>query len=464
MTIYLDITMVRIQEYLDRSTKLWERRHASHAIVEATDEDAICAGLTGLEPHHEAGEADGKLHFTVADGTPPAQILDELYSRLRRALPEAQFEGWWQRADSYVRATDAARASRANGSPPNEHAGWMSSLPAVCELPIAKRCEACATAGAVNARPDPDGRPRWLCVDCLTRQGGRLTPWRSSAARPPMREQQLADAVDRHHGTKLALATEFSRLRPDWDGETTDDTPAGRGAHHATIHFDGNSLGALFHAVPDPVTRADLSAAVTEAVWTALEQATVGCHDPKDRNLLVQPHIIGGDDLLLTVWAPRAWAFARRFTSSFNTALAKAHDRLDLADRVAAPTISGGIVIAPATFPFSHARALAEDLLGTAKASHPGASAFGWLDVTYDGDRLPANRKPVSLTTLDQLDAALHELAAVPASTRSSLARAARANRLGAETKRLGQGSLAEEFSEATLSLPDALILTRWLR
>lgn len=467
MTIYLDITMVRIQEYLDRSTKLWERRQGSHAIVAATNETAICDGLAGLEPHGEAGDADGKLHLMVTDEAkvPPARLLDDVYTRLRLALPQAQFEAWWQQADTYTQAAEAAHASRASGVAPSDRAGWTASLPAVCELPIAKRCEACATAAAVDSRPDPDGQRRWLCADCLMRQGGRLAPWRSEGeALPPVREQQLIAEVDGEHRTKLQLAKEFSELRPRWEGDVVDDTPAGRAPHHATIHFDGNSLGAFFHAVPDPGIRSTLSTAVTEAVWAALKRATVRCHDPRDRNLLVQPHIIGGDDLLVTVWAPRAWSFARQFTLTFNEALAKAHKDHDLGDRVPVPTISGGIVIAPATFPFSQARTLAEGLLDNAKARHSGVSAFGWIDVTHDGDRVPAGRRPVRVATLDELDTALMDLGALPKSTRSSLARAARAKRLPAETKRLGHEELAGRFSAATLSLPEALILTRWLR
>lgn len=493
--MYIDVHVARIQQYLDRSTRLWERRFASGAIVAATSEAKICGAVANVAPHGEAGSRDGYVNLRLVDPDGDAQAATHaVLTHLRTRLPAAHLEAWWGRAGTHAEAESAAHQAEIDpqslSSPTTGHTVW---LPAVAEIPLAKRCEACGdTATSRPATPDPDGKRRWLCSDCHNRQPGRLYRWRlpptqsgtqnsetqdsgtqdsgtqdsdskATAGDVPARERALLDGVpawraltndQRRQQHRAFLARDFNHLHPN-TASGTDDTPAGRGRHHATIQMDGNAIGQAFHRLA-PEAKGGFSQHLSAAIWTALKASSDAIHVADDRRLLVQPHLLGGDDVLVTVWAPRAWDFVSRFITTFQREMATVGYALRLEST---PTISAGVVIAADSYPFPQARQLAEDALGLAKRRHQRGSAIGWLDVTADGDVLTASRC-VTVKQLDRLHEPLARLAGLGQSRQKALRLAANKGRLAAEANRLGETSTVAGLDD--LDPLDALNLVRW--
>ena len=130
-------------------------------------------------------------------------------------------------------------------------------------------------------------------------------------------------------------------------------------------------------------------------------------------------HIVGGDDVLVTVPASGGWTFTRAFLTAFETVLE--NERL---------TASAGLVFHHYTQPFDIVTGLASELLKAAKTLTKGtASSIAWQDTTQDGSTIIANgrtgRRCWKLCDLEESrnSELLNQLARMPRSSYQTLRR-----------------------------------------
>lgn len=418
MPEYLDAAVVRIQPYIARTPDLSLRRGASWMITKATGSDAVDAwigenGLSRVDRNPEAGHADGVVALTVPDGT-AAGHAERLLLHLRRSVPGADLLASWGRAATYLEF---------RGSQPRDDQS-LRSLPPAADFPLAETCESC--------RVDARDRASQLCADCAAREvaaghrrarrtaGGDETAGRELDALGT--ERLVIEAVGRELGRRLRPVGDMSELARLGDA-------SGNRNHVATVALDGNGMGGFFAALAareDAGLKKRISPAISAATRGALIAAAGAVTRETDRSLPVIPHVLGGDDVVVSVTADRAWRFTRAFLDSFGAAMHAAAGRLELDDslRRRLPSMSAGLVFAHAKFPYARAVRLAEETLRRAKRDTGGAEpAAGWLDVTADGEAAPAWRRTQTLAALGRQAGDITALGGISPSGRQALAR-----------------------------------------
>lgn len=421
MTRYVDVSVQHIQGYLVRAQHLKGRRGASTMITRATTGDAVTQCLAGLGAtvHREAGEVDGvisvRLDEPAADLT--GEVTGRLVAHLRSALPAAFIVSTHRDGASYADAvagdTDEQRTAR--------------HLPVCAEWPAAKRCDWCniwpASSGIIEGAGQ-DARHREVCRDCVRRDvaAGRSTQegWK------PLAEMRLRRHLGNRPGTgpPRGLPTEFEQL-------------AGLGPvpgehnHVATVLADGNAIGKLISGLRRSARDGGDSQALREAprtidnaTWAALTGAVAEIDSISATAWRVVPHLVGGDDLLVSVPAHGAWDFIRAYLATFGSEVSSlARDGL-------VPSASAGVVFHQIKDPFSLVADLAQDLLKTAKKEHLGRrAALCWQSITHDGSARVRSRRSITLDGLDGSWDALGRFARVGKSQRHVLARALREGR-----------------------------------
>lgn len=163
--------------------------------------------------------------------------------------------------------------------------------------------------------------------------------------------------------------------------------------HIATIFADGNGLGALFeHLQDEAIASGDtgqllaVSKRIKQATEAGLMAAIEATRIP-DRDggvMAAVPHILGGDDVLVSVPATRVWPFLRAFMTAMQQQL-----REDSYEEARSVSFSAGVVISHQAFPIGDQVELAERLLRKAKQEIDGQGwSFAWQDVTNEGTRL----------------------------------------------------------------------------
>lgn len=451
---FLDVSVVRIQRYLSRTPDLKGRRGASASLSAITGRDRLAVRLTELpelddtavEVNPEAGEADGVVPLRLPFGADPDPVARAVMSDLRAALPAVELRARWFHGPSYVEAYQTGTLLE------------LTALPAPGDFPPLETCGICRIdPGSERLTTHPDQDARWACADCLAR-------YRAAPALPVREEQRLLDRAPA--GPRRRLVQGFDELAALGDER-------GNANQLATIFIDGNAMGELFGKTiqsQDPTLKAQVSRAVSTATRTALSTATAAVVR-QDSTIPVIPHVVGGDDLLVSVVADRAWTFVRTYLAEFGRGLAAVTHPLG----GPLPTASAGVVFAHRTFPFRRSVELAEDRLRAAKQAHAGqAAAVSWIDVTRDGERPPPSRAAWTLTDLQTADDALRALGAVEPAGRSALERLvdpARTElsraRLREHARRLGRADILEAFlgDDGTVArVADALALVRWWR
>ncbi len=445
--LFLDIDVVRTQSYLARSGSLRGRRGASAMLIDLASQygtDVVDALGAGWSADPDAPHIDGKLSL-VAEPPPddPAAAARRAVTALRQHLPAAELHASWFAGDDRFADRPAD-----DGRPDT---GALVAPAATPEWPLARPCDRCGIdpASALVTRPETAR----VCDDCSRRErsGGDASP----------HEAGIVDALRRAGTDPVRVAHDFHELvRQD---------PAAAGGrrrnHLATIFADANQLGAAIsrvaerhHDDPDQRRRhiTALSAAVTDAVDTALTDSAVAIHELAGSPPVATtvPHVKGGDDVLVTVPASLWSAFVQRYLDEFHRVLTE-RGFGDI-------TTSLGIVIAHHKHPFHDIVDTAAELLADAKSAHGGSrAALAWVDLT---DERPGTHEPVTARWLDEHRPQLDDLARAPQAGRSGLASAARR---GPDALR-NQAARhhvpgAEPFVEAGPStMLAALSLTRW--
>lgn len=446
MNDYLDAGVVRIQQWLSRTPQLRGRRGASTLVTTATSREHLrssLAEISGLaELHEEAGDVDGvvSLRLHRCDQASVRKVERAVVEHLRRSLPAASLKTTHRRGPSYVEAR-------------NESSIFENEWPAaVSEWPPARPCQWCQVSPATTTDYDETSKQHLaLCEDCMQRRGH--AGYNTSNKHRPGPERELVRRAEREKAA-MTLPDEFQSLSC-MDGQQQ--------THIATVQADGNAIGAFIAKVrcKDPGAERTLPNAIHEATWGALLDAVVEITG-SEKQLPVIPHLVGGDDVLLSVPAHRGWKFATNFQRRFTERLAA-----EVAEplREAVPTASIGLVFHHRTVPFFVFTELSEALLGRAKHEHRGAKpAVAWQEITQDGAD-PVARPSILRADLEQYWPALQELAELPQSTRQRLATVLHDDE-PARDKHIARMELEDTVdrfpADGPISLNDALKMVRW--
>ena len=479
--MYVDVAAARIQQYIGRTPRLKGQRGASAWLSWATSAEQVRKILRdttalrelGAELNTEAGQADGLISVRFPEGSASQEtaqvVAGMLAAHLRSVLPSLEISGLWGAGPSYLEAyRDQMKPLR--DDPP------LVSLPPPAGFPPLESCAECR-ADPVAGQIAIHEKTLMVCLDCLARYQDlyRRPGLAAEAPRLPIyrEEADLARALGRDPVT--GTAQDFQDLAALGGQETWRN-------HAATVYADGNAIGALFDRIAahgDPGLKEQASAAISEATRKSLLEATrsVLGEDPREP-LPVIPHIVGGDDLVVSVAADRAWRFTVSYLDAFR---AHARDIPGVSDEhgTALPSASAGLVFAHMKFPFRRAAELAAGRLRAAKRQFHGVSpAVAWLDVTRDGEQPPAALRAWALDNLVALEDALGALRAqVEPSGRAVLERlvdtgqpAVSLARLREHARRLDRGAVVEPFlagldpGPGTERMAAALSVARWWR
>lgn len=469
MPVYVDVAAGQIQTYLARSPTLRHRRGASAALARFTSPAGLSTLATELsavtgEPvtvNPEAGAVDGVVSLLTPDLALAEQVADHVLRRMRSDLPALSLTASWAQASFYSAAYPQLREPA------------RRSLPAVYDFPPLRPCDACgldATASTAGAG---------LCRDCGMREShmDRL----GRAGDDPPSADDLGETAE----SRL-----LARLRTDRDVRGARDFGSLAGLCHdeddrnhiATLFADGNGLGALF----ERAARADrggrvraLSHAVKDTTFEALVTAAQAVRDGAGTSPVI-PHVLGGDDLLVTVPADRAWRFYRSFTAAFQQLSQPVLVPLAAELGVPYPSVSAGLVICHASWPFSRQVTVTAELLRTAKSFVHGLEAsVCWLEVTGEGEAPVRGRPGWAAAELEERAPHLSDIASWPAARRQAAVRVLDVADVGLAEQRLrgfverGEGSVdallgvpgavASPYERVRL-MREALTLVRWWR
>jgi hypothetical protein len=410
---YVDVGVDRIQRYLTRTPDLKGLRGASAWLSHHTHRDNLPKWIPDCVPgdvevNREAGEADGVVPLRLPPDTDPQPVARAVMAELRARLPGVELTAAWSRGPSYIEAYRNRR--------PGDR---ITSLPPPSEFPALETCHQCRADPWVHVIDIHERKDVRVCADCAKR-------YEKSYRQPALRHGWAPVEAERH------LLAEMDRL-PKHTARTFDalaelGDPESKRNHLATICADGNGMGELFRWVAergDAPLKERVSWEVSHATRKAWGTATRKVTETGDTDrVAVIPHVAGGDDLLVSIVADRAWSFVRIFLAGFEQCLATVDALAPLVAAVGVPNASAGLVIAHAKFPFPRATELAQDLLREAKNAYQGRhAAVAWLDATREGDHPPPGRRPWLVAELDDADTALRELRAVPASGRAVMER-----------------------------------------
>lgn len=415
MNCYVDIAAVRIQTWLLRTPALRPRRGASTALAHHTSRDVTEAVLAaegaragglpaGLTWNEEAGEVSGVVSLKFPVGPQSTQrsaacaVATLVADEIRRALPALPLQARYGVASDYPRAYDDAKRRF-------EREGPILDLPAMgTDFSAAKPCDVCRQSAAVASCPkDGDDQP---CRDCAERfvHAGR----HRQLAAMPASQRDLLERI-------RSLDPRIEWLAADYD-EVARGGAVGAGnaaTQVATIFADGNRIGDVMESMMRragairPIVVPLLDTVTKSAVARAAVQELGGPILDAGEGSAVVPiiaHIAGGDEVLVTVAAPQAWAFARALCREFEKQsgtpglLPDAPSLNDvLKDR---PSLGLGMVFHHSSHPFTDVLHRAEELIEAAKKSVAAReAALAYLDLTFDGDLAPSDEPGRPLLT-----------------------------------------------------------------
>jgi hypothetical protein len=408
--LYLDVGVVRIQEYLTRTSgadgqQLRRRRGASRMVTDATDPGAFAS--FELERNDEAYHVEGVAHLRSVSAGVDASTAGDLALRVARQvrddLPHAYVRASWAMADTYGQAHPLLARARA-GDADAAVAGVLEVLPPLREDPFGGRCDACGLAAVDEGN---------TCRDCTQRSavGGAQRPAKAPAT-PEART--LAD-VQVRVGRPLKPIPDLGHLAALVSADGV------KANHLATVYADGNSMGRLFESISDRTVAREVSIAVDSAIRSAGAQALAAIFPLCRGDFLPgQVSVLAADDAVMSVPAPLGWLFARELVAAFDSGIAQSTVIsalvTDSHGSVVRPSLTAGIAFTHVKSPIEAAIQAADSAMRRAKTLHPGEAAFGWWDLTHpDGPVAPT----VSADWLTQHRNALLAVAALPSGQRA---------------------------------------------
>jgi hypothetical protein len=422
---YLDVSAVRIQQWLGRTPDLKFRRGASVMLSEATGRDAWPDSQlpAGTRWNTEAGDLDGVVSLVVEDAVAEADVgaclrsaAREVATTLRRKLPQCPVQAVTGAGDSYASAfAQIERARRAGDL-------LVDSPPPPAELILAKPCDQCRAAPAEHEKVEIVGRDKGedLCGECRARVEAAGGTKGDSPRRSPRPERRMQGALAAA-GMAVNFPDDFRHLA-ELARSRKDDAATQLGL----ICADGNRVGAFlteaaaYARVHGRPAKSEIVPALDSAVITALADAVSDCFAGYERPPVLA-HVAGGDDLMVSVPAQDAWRFLLVLLPAFSRRLAGAAGWPGpVLEKL--PSLSAGLVFHHLTDPFPDVASLAQEQLGRAKIAASGRQgSVAFLDLTADGGDAPAGRRPLMLADLDKEAGQLAAVAAVPRSHRETV-------------------------------------------
>lgn len=400
MSCYLDVRATRIQHWLARTSALAHRKGASSLLVQTTGKAAVEGRLPpGVSWNPDAGDVDGviSLVFAAGAGESPAQAAQRIsravVGHLQAELPTLGFEATWTEASDYGTAYGQLAVKQATGD------FAYDAPPLNTELVLAMRCPECAASPGqpASTRGDDEREADESVAPCPECQRKRAMQRRTGRTRPRT-EQTLVDSFS----DRAWVPTEFETLARSQDG----------GTRLALIFADGNRVGAFIAgaAAAHAGSKTELARALQTATTTALVAAV---DDGTGAMLPAIPHLVGGDDILITVRACDGWRVTGRFMRTFDAKLADLRQPSWPAEL---PTVSAGLLFHHFAEPFPYALSRCEKLLEQAKHAQQGTTAtIGFADLTFDGEDVSGagsgGTTPVTLGWLAEREKLLDALA-----------------------------------------------------
>jgi hypothetical protein len=416
---YLDVSAVRIQEWLARTPDLKFRRGASVLLTEATGREAWEEhGVlpAGVGWNDEAGDVDGVVSLVMDERASDAGLIEEaarlVAGRLRAKMPYCLIQAVAGTGSSYVEAYKGMAEARREGR-------YLVDSPAAQpEVVVAKPCDQCRSAAATEPGGwKTDAGPRDLCGDCDARlnAAGRTGGSRRMEPRP---ERRLREALEKAGMTVIGFPDNIQELA-DAGRVDADDTPS----QVALVYADGNGVGTFLSAAASSrVPKQEIVPLIEEATLGALADAVRGRYAGWARPPVLA-NLAGGDDLLVSVPAADAWQFTRVLVKAFGERIAEAASGWPKEIRERCPSLSAGIVFHHVKDPFSDLVRLAGEQLKAAKSETRGRSAsIAFLDLTAEGVTPPEGRHPLPLFVLDRMAGKLARIEReIPPSRRARL-------------------------------------------
>ena len=319
----------------------------------------------------------------------PGSSPRALAAYLRSVLPGLEVSGLWGAGPSYLEAyRDQIKPLRED--PP------LVSLPPSAGFPPLESCAECRADPVAGQIAIHEEKAIGVCLDCLARyqdlyrKPGLAAQPHGKGQGPPgklpiyQEEARLARALGRE--PVAGTAQDLGDLAALGGPETWRN-------HVATVYADGNAIGSLFDRIAehgDPRLKEQVSRAISDATRQSLLDATEAIlgGDPGEP-LPVIPHIVGGDDLLVSVAADRAWQFTVAYLDAFRQ---HARDIPDVAglDRPGAAFGVGGPGVRAHEVPFPARRGTSRRTDARGEAAVPRDQPGGRLAGRDPGRRAAA--------------------------------------------------------------------------
>lgn len=391
---YVVVAAIRIQTWLARTPRLSLIRGASRALREITLASTIsdllkAEGLAGLaEVDSDAGDVDG-LIVVRTDESVADRVRAVIGGHVQWELPGLEWSSWQGPAATVLDALNLARDGEL-------------LIPELIGVPFAQQCQQCraeiATEQIVIEKVEGS---TWCGADCRRRfRTGHAG--HSGAHRESMR---IPGASFGPGFAELATVAGLPEARAT--------SYLGKQNHLAVIAADGNAIGDLFNHINDLITangaaldvRTRAVSMMDGATKDALRAAADAITDPAGK-AAVEPHFVGGDDVLVSVPAPLAWSFVIALTSAFEAAFKSAFESAfgqdirqwsDLRQLVQGTSLGVGICFAHLSHPFSSGQAWAHRAMKAAKKQVEGTcAAVSWVDLTAENTLPPKRHRTAS--------------------------------------------------------------------
>lgn len=452
---YVDVSVIRIQSYIARTSDLRGLRGASAQVSLLTDHSWWSTRLPiGAEINPEAGDIDGviSLRITRPEGEDLidtcSRLAVEVVAVLREGLPAAHLTAVTASAPTYVEAYHEMKQRRETGNL------LVDAPPPPTEVVLATRCDRCRTWPATVKLHD---HTKWtgdkgvvVCRDCLTRyprdEGVPL--------RRPRAEIKVADELIRRGVNSPTFPKDFDDL-------------ASR-EHLALIYADGNGIASFVEtAIKAGVPAQAIAPAIDSALVSALVEALSYTESPLPGVVPAIPHILGGDDLQVTVPATAAWRICIEILTNFRVH-ALAQMRRYQGESVPLPllSMSAGLVFFRRTTAWVDVAEFAAEQLALAKSATRGkAASIAFLDTAVDGDCAPPCRPALALSDLvDLWSSGLGHIANMPGSHRATVLELLRRDRAAEARDNISRhGSIAMlDLENRGLDLRTQLEVARW--
>src|ERR1039457_1536423 len=378
---YLDVSAVRIQDWLTRTPDLKFRRGASVLLTEATARDVVDGEMPpGMRWNDQAGELDGVITLVVEDSVADDDVEDCLKAaahavarRMRASMPYCPIQAVSGRGDSYAAAYEEMEQARRDGS------FLADSPPVPPEVILAKPCDQCRSAAAVPPAITiiATERPKGLCPDCHARFEAAGGTKDDQLRRSPRPERRMKEALQAAGLQVKGFPDNFKTMATA--GQHDQDDAA---TQLALIYADGNKVGAFLSEAAQYARRggspakADIVPALDQATVSALADAVISRFRGWSRPPVLA-NLAGGDDLLVSVPAIDAWLFVRTLLEAFGTRREVGPRGWPKPLREHLPSLSAGLVFHHLTAPLSDVLRIAAGKLDKAKKAGRGQGPTG---------------------------------------------------------------------------------------